>query len=70
MQISMLSVLTIILTILNCHGLINLDWLIIFAPAIIDLFICLVRLRNEIARRAAVREIMGMIMNEEEDDEQ
>lgn len=43
MQITLLSVASIILTILKCHNVIIMDWWIVFLPVIIDFVIAFCR---------------------------
>jgi hypothetical protein len=61
-----LSLLTILLTILKCHGMIpELEWLIVFAPAIIDFIISFIK--REKLKRATDAFMTFLSSNENSD---
>lgn len=39
MQVTFLSIASVILTILKCHNMVTLEWWMVFSPAVVDLII-------------------------------
>lgn len=64
MQFTFLSLLTILLTILKAHCLIDLSWWMVFAPGIVDLVRAMLKSLEESARREELREYFEKIMLE------
>ena len=66
MQITMLSVAAIILTILKCHNMINLEWWMVFSPAVVDLIIGFFRYLEKKGYEEAFLEALTNELEEED----
>ena len=68
MQITLLSVLTVVLTILKCHNVVTMDWWIVFSPAVADLFFGFVRKAAERRRAEMIYELLNGINEDDKED--
>ena len=64
MQFTFLSLLTILLTILKTHCLIDLSWWMVFAPAVVDFIRAFLKALETSRRREELREYFERMMLE------